>query len=99
MSKIGNYKVTLFGASVDPVEANKEFRQKNNYNFVLLSDPTKEYARKLGVLGPSGFSNRWTYVIDEQGIIRHIDKSVNVGAHGADLCTRLEELKIPKKPQ
>lgn len=98
MSKLQEYKVTVFGASVDPVEANKAFHAQNNYNFVLLSDPTKEYATKLGVIAPNGaYAQRWTYVIDDQGVIRHIDKGVKVASHGGDIAAKLGELGIPKK--
>ena len=98
MSNISKFNVQVFGASVDPVELNKQFAEKNSYNFVLLSDPTKSYAKSLGVLNPErGFSNRWTYVIDKDGVIREIDKTVMVGSHGKDLSAKLEALGIPKK--
>lgn len=90
--------MVYFGASVDPVELNKQFSDKNQYNFPLLSDPDKSYARALGVLNPAGsFALRWTYIIDEQGIIRDIDKAVKPGTHGKDVVAKLEALGIPKK--
>lgn len=98
MSAISKYKVQVFGASVDPVELNKQFATKNMYNFPLLSDPDKSYARTLGVLSPAGtVAQRWTYVIDEKGIIRDIDKGVKPGNHGKDVAAKLEALGIPKK--
>jgi peroxiredoxin Q/BCP len=98
MSTLSKYKVQVFGASVDPVEKNKEFSDKNSYNFVLLSDPDKSYATALGVLNPqNGFASRWTYVIDEQGVIRDIDKNVKPGNHGKDVAAKLDALGIPKK--
>ncbi len=98
MSNIGKYKVEVFGASVDPVEQNKAFHEKGSYNFVLLSDTDREFSKKLGVLNPANnFAYRWTYIIDEKGIIRSIDKSVKTTTHGKDLLARLEELGIPKK--
>ena len=98
MSTIQKYKVQVFGASTDPVEANLEFSNKNKYNFVLLSDPDKTYAKALGVLRPDGmFAQRWTYVIDDQGVIREIDKSVKTMTHGKDVAAKLEALGVPKK--
>jgi peroxiredoxin Q/BCP len=98
MSAISKFKVQVFGASVDPVEDNKKFAENNKYNFPLLSDPDKSYAKSLGVLNAqNGFANRWTYVIDEKGIIREIDKAVTPGSHGKDLSAKLEALGIPKK--
>lgn len=98
MSALSKYKVQFFGASTDPVELNKQFAEKNSYNFPLLSDPDKSYAKALGVLNPErGFANRWTFVIDEKGIIRDIDKMVKPANHGKDLAAKLEALGIPKK--
>jgi len=67
MSALSKFKVQFFGASVDPLADNQAFSEKNSYNFPLLSDPEKTYARALGVLGPAGFANRWTFIIDDQG--------------------------------
>jgi peroxiredoxin Q/BCP len=97
MSALSKYKVQVFGASVDPPELNKQFSDKNNYNFVLLSDPQKTLAKELGVLSPAGFAMRWTYIIDEQGVIREIDKKVSPASHGKDLAAKIESLGIPKK--
>jgi thioredoxin-dependent peroxiredoxin len=98
MSALAKYKAVFFGASVDPVELNKQFSEKNMYNFPLLSDPEKGYAKTLGVLNPAnGFARRWTYIIDDQGVIRDIDTMVKPGSHGKDLAAKMEALGIPKK--
>jgi peroxiredoxin Q/BCP len=98
MSELSKYKVQFFGASVDPVELNKQFAEKNSYTFPLLSDPDKSYAKTLGVLAPNGaYAQRWTYIIDEKGVIRDIDKMVKVQNHGKDVAMKLDSLGIPKK--
>jgi thioredoxin-dependent peroxiredoxin len=97
MSTLSKYQVQVFGASVDPVELNKQFAEKNNYQFPLLSDPEKAYAKLLGVLAPQGYARRWTYIIDKDGVIREIDMKVATASHGKDLAARLESLGIPKK--
>ncbi len=98
MSQIGKFKVQVFGASVDTPELNKQFADQLKLTFPLLSDPEKTYAKQLGVLNPAnGFTHRWTYVIDEKGVIRDIDKMVKPGNHGKDLAAKLEALGIPKK--
>lgn len=98
MSALSKFKVQFFGASVDTPELNKQFSDKNSYNFPLLSDPEKSYAKSLGVLNPAnGLTFRWTYIIDDQGVIREIDKMVKPGNHGKDLAAKLEALGIPKK--
>jgi peroxiredoxin len=98
MSTLSKYKVAVFGASVDPVELNKQFSDKNMYNFPLLSDPEKGYAKALGVLNAqNGFARRWTYIMDQEGVIREIDMKVTPANHGKDLAAKLEALGIPKK--
>ena len=98
MSELEKYEVKVFGISTDSVEANKEFCAANKYQFTVLSDPDKSYARELGVLSPqNGFARRWTYVIDKDGVIREIDVMVKPGTHGKDLAARLEALKVPRK--
>lgn len=92
------YKVEYFGASVDTVELNKQFSDMNKYNFPLLCDPDKSYAKQLGVINPAnGLASRWTFIIDDQGVIKEIDKQVMTAAYGKDLAAKMETLGIPKR--
>ena len=43
------------------------------------------------------FAKRWTFFIDKEGVIKHIDQKVNAKEHGKDVAKKLEELGIPKK--
>jgi peroxiredoxin len=64
----------VFGVSVDSTWANMAFREKMQLDFPLLSDFRKDYSRKLGILDEnSGTARRFTFVIDESGVLRHID--------------------------
>ena len=64
----------VFGVSVDSTWANLAFREQMKLDFPLLSDSRKEYSRQLGILDDtSGFARRFTFVVDDQGILRHID--------------------------
>src|SRR6476620_3992412 len=47
---IKKYNVAYFMASVDPIDQNKGFAEKEKADFALLSDPTKETAKAYGVL-------------------------------------------------
>ena len=43
-------------------------------DFPLLSDSKKDYTRSLGILDEnSGMARRVTFVIDDTGVVRHID--------------------------
>ncbi len=66
----------------------------------MLSDPTGDAAGAYGVT-PFGarFAKRWTFYIDRDGIVRHIDKQVTPSSAGQDIVRRLEALGVPKKPE
>ena len=67
-------QAAVFGVSVDSTWANMAFRQQMKLDFPLLSDSKKDYTRALGILDEnSGFARRVTFVIDDAGIVRHID--------------------------
>jgi peroxiredoxin len=64
----------VFGVSVDSTWANLAFREQMKLDFPLLSDSKKDYTRRLGILDEnSGFARRFTFVIDESGVLRHVD--------------------------
>ena len=61
--------------SVDSVPANKEFAKQLGITFPLLSDFKRTVVKDYGVFNEEyGFGNRTTFVIDKDGIIRHIDE-------------------------
>lgn len=95
--KIKGYNVVLYGASVDQPADNTTFRDHNKYTFTLLSDPQRKLAKTMGVLMPIGFASRWTFVIDDKGVIRAIDRNVHPASAGDDLIKTLDSLKVPHK--
>ena len=64
----------MLGISVNKQEANRGFAEKLGLTFPLLSDTKKNVSRQYGVLGFLRVAKRTTFVIDPQGIIRHIDR-------------------------
>ena len=39
-------------------------------------------------------ANRWTFYIDKNGRVAHIDKKVNTETHGKDIAARLKDLGV-----
>jgi peroxiredoxin (alkyl hydroperoxide reductase subunit C) len=81
---------------VDSQFANKAYADQIGVKFPLLSDFQRTVSKEYGILNAEhGFANRTTFVIDRQGIIRHIDKDAEAidptGAHAA--CSLLEHKK------
>jgi len=87
--------------STDTIEDNTAFAKKENADFPILADPSKETARKYGVLADfSKFmlgevATRWTFYIGPDGKIQDIDKKVSTGTSGADIAERLKALNVP----
>ena len=54
---------------------NREFAKQIGVTFPLLSDFKRTVVKAYGVFNEEqGFGNRATFVIDKDGIIRHIDE-------------------------
>ena len=84
--------------SLDDAEKNRAFAESVGAGFVLLSDPSKESARRYGVLAPLGlYTKRWTFYIDRAGIVRQVDKDVSTQTHGEDVVRSLGELGFPRR--
>lgn len=89
--------VKYFAASVDTPDTNAQFAASLGLDYPILSDPTKETARAYGVLGASGFAQRWTFVVGGDGRILAIDKQVKPGTHGADVVDKLRALGVRER--
>jgi thioredoxin-dependent peroxiredoxin len=83
-----------FMASVDPVADNTGFADKEHADFPILSDPTKKTAQAYGVLNERGTAARWTFYIDAEGRLAHIDKAVKPATSAEDIALKLTELGV-----
>ena len=64
----------VLGISVNKPEPNRSFAEKLGLTFPLLCDAKKIVSRQYGVLGFLRVAKRTTFVIDTEGVIRHIDR-------------------------
>lgn len=88
--------------SVDTLEDNKAFAEKEGADFTMLADPAKTTARAYGVIAPDApperqTARRWTFYIDPTGKIVAIDKAVKPATSGPDIVTKLTELNVPPR--
>jgi thioredoxin-dependent peroxiredoxin len=66
----------VIGISSDSVESHREFAARHELPFTLLSDERGHVRRLYGVANTFGlFPGRVTYVVDRDGVIRHIFSS------------------------
>ena len=70
LKKLG---VAVVGVSTDPVEKQKEFKEKNNFDYPLLADTDKKVVKAFGQAGLVAAS-REAYLIDRSGKIVYYDK-------------------------
>ena len=70
------FDAEVIGISSDPIESHQRFVEKHGLPFVLLSDEGGEVRKLYGVPNTLGlFPGRVTYVIDEEGVVRHVFSS------------------------
>ena len=86
MERFNSLNSQVLGISVDGAFAQKEFSDKNNLNFPLLSDFTREVVNKYDVAlenfaGMEGYvaSKRAVFVVDKEGVVRYSWTGPNPG--------------------
>jgi len=94
--ELAKFDIVYFGASCDKPEKNKEFADKLEIEYPLLSDPGGKVASSYGIFN-GRFSSRTTFFVGKDGKIAHIQSKVNVRNHGPEIVEQLEKLKIAKK--
>ena len=84
--------------SVDTLEDNKAFAEKEHADFPLLANPDKQVATAYGVVTPQRqFASRWTFYIAPDGKIAFIEKQVMPATSGQDVVAKLKELNVPAR--
>ena len=91
------FDVAYFGASCDPLAKNKQFAEKLELDYPLLSDTDRKVAAAYGIQRGTR-SKRVAIFVDADGKIAHIETKVNLRAHGKQMVEQLEKLNVAKKP-
>ena len=90
--------VAYFTASVDKPEDNKKFAESLDLDYPILSDPDKTAAKAYGVMMSNRpLTNRWTFYIDKDGIIKEIDKKVITDKAAEGVIAKVKELGLEGK--
>lgn len=84
--------VKVFGISADSVESHKDFAEKYELPFTLLSDPQKEVIKAYGADG-FPFSKRISYLVDPDGVIEKVYPKVDPAHHGEEILKDIYTLK------
>ena len=77
--------IKVYGVSLDPPESHRQFREKHNLNFPLLTDENGRAAEALGVLGDRGVANRATFLLDSEGTVSKAYPKVSPETHADEI--------------
>jgi peroxiredoxin Q/BCP len=91
--------VTVLGVSPDPVEAVKRFHDKQDLTFTLLADADHAVTERYGAwVEKSNYGKtywgaaRATFIIDEEGVVRHVIPKASPKTHDDEVLAALATL-------
>ncbi len=93
--RMGDYEgagIKVYGVSLDSPESHREFREKHNLNFPLLTDEGGRAAEALGVLGERGYANRVTFLLASDGEISKVYPEVSPETHADEILQDAAQL-------
>lgn len=84
---------TVLGVSSDDEKSHAAFAQKYNLPFSLLADPDRKLIEAYGVkMTALPMAKRWTFIIDKQGILRHVVSDAKTARHDQQVLELLRKL-------
>ena len=92
-SEIQSLNTQIIGINTDSVESHKRFQEKHKLPFALLSDTDGFISREYYALYKLffiQFSKRRSFIIDPQGVIKKIYKTVNPAIHSTEIISDLQ---------
>ena len=97
LNKFLDLDINIFGVSADSIKKQKNFHDKQNFNFSLLSDEGHVMLESYGVWGLKKFMGReymgitrMTYIINEDGNIEHVIEKVKTMSHAKDILKMID---------
>ena len=92
-SDIKKLNANVIGISIDSSDSHKDFKEKYNLPFMLLSDPDGKTAKKYGALNNFfifKLAKRQSFIIDPEGTIRRVYRNVSSSNHAQEIKDDLE---------
>ena len=90
---IKKLNANVIGISIDSSDSHKDFKEKYNLPFMLLSDPDGKTAKKYGALNNFfifKLAKRQSFIIDPEGTIRRVYRNVSPSNHAQEIKNDLE---------
>ena len=92
--------VAVIGVSGDSAESHEQFADKYSLPFPLIADPDRSIQLAYGVYGEKSMYGktvvgvkRTTFLIDPDGIVRHVFKRPKTAQHAEEILDRLDRLR------
>ena len=89
--------IAVIGVSEDDTASHEAFADKYDLPFPLVADPDHDVLNAYGVYGERNMygntfmgTKRTTYLIDPDGIVRHVFKRPKTGEHTAEILKKFE---------
>jgi thioredoxin-dependent peroxiredoxin len=99
MERLKEHGITVIGVSEDDVASHEAFAGKYELPFPIVADPDHQVLDAYGVYGErSMYGNtflgtaRTTYLIDSEGVIRHVFKRPKTGNHTTEILEKYDGL-------
>jgi len=96
LAQFKSLNATVIGVSTDNSASHLKFIEKQSLNFSLLADSDGKVSasyKALFKLGPIKFSKRHSFIIDPEGKITKIYRSVSPSLHSQELLSDLAQLQ------
>ncbi len=97
LSKFQNKNISVIGMSADSVKRQKNFCEKEKFNYPILSDETKETLKAYGAWGIKKMYGReyegiirCSFLIDEKGVIEKVYSKVKTKSHAQDILAEMD---------
>ncbi len=85
----------IWAVSIDPADVQQAFAGSLNLTFPLLPDTGRNLCLLYGATtNTTDLAARMSVFIDKNGVVKWIDKNVNVATHGADVLAKMRECKL-----
>jgi len=96
LAQFKNLNTTVIGISTDNSASHLKFIAKQSLNFTLLADTDGKVSKRYSALfklGPIKFSKRHSFIINPEGNITKIYRSVSPSLHSQELLNDLTQLQ------
>lgn len=98
-TKFSRTNTVIFGVSRDSIASHEKFKEKQKFNFDLLSDPEEQLCKLFDVIHEKNLYGkkhmgivRSTFLIDKNGVLRNEWRKVKVEGHVEDVLQACKSL-------